>query len=215
MLRLISATLRTKPRFWLPIAFLLVALLCGLIPAVVRVDAGTALGWVGVAAGFLAAGLVDLVSLVEAMRRTAELERSLAPVRATISRYLRMQVRDLQQTVETLLPVAGEPGTWPSQLRGNNAVIIPGEPAAVYPPQTKAIFVSGILREIRGRQEHLEALAAGGILTDKVAAVSDVVFHNPWMAVLGVLQNLPSPQMSGTADMAAEVIVATLELDLG
>ena len=198
--------MRDEPRFWVPVGFLAAATAFFVLALSTLSDEGAAFGWAGVASGFLTAGLVDLFGLLEGRRQRLALERQLAPVRASMVQHLRAQRRDLYETLTTLLPVSGDPADWIAELSANDWPVMPNEPADIYPPQTKGARVAQLNLEMQRRQEHLEGLAAGGILTESIAAMSDIVLRGSWASIIGVLTVAGGSGMSGVAAMAAEML---------
>jgi hypothetical protein len=206
----VRAAFAAEPRFWLPVAFLLVSVALLIVALTSLDDSGAAFGWGGFSAGFLTAGLVDLFGLIESRRMRLRDHRNLAPVRQVIAQRLQLQQRDLVETVTVLFDLQGGPEEWLPTLRDPAREMFPREPAEVFPPQNRGDRAADLLRQAKERQAHLEALSAGGLLTREVAAVSQVVNDGVWSRTVGALYAVPSAALAGAGPAAADAVEAVL-----
>lgn len=211
----------------MPIIFLVASAAAFALTGLTASDGGMSLGWGGLAAGFFTAGLVDLLGVLEARRRRAETEQLLAPIRATVRAHLQAQRRDLLDTVSTLFEVEGEPETWAAQLKDPELIVDGLAPARILPPRSKATRVAELRNSIWERQRHLEGLAAGGMRTAEVHALSELTLEGMWPATLNIVisrQALAATSdpmapyaahaMRGLAPGAAEMLDVLLALDI-
>ncbi|MDO4058030.1 hypothetical protein QKG53_14500 [Clavibacter michiganensis] len=177
-------------------------------------DAGAALGWAGLASGFLTAGLVDLFGLLEGRRRRQDADRRLEPIRTGIINHLQLQRADLIDSVTVLYPLEGDPALWIAQLRANDWPAMKNEPARVFPPRSKGTRVAEMRRRMSERQLHVETLSASGIMTEEVSAMSAIVQRGGWAASLEALELVPSDGMRGMTASAADMLEQLLAIDL-
>ncbi|PPF53918.1 hypothetical protein C5B94_09130 [Clavibacter michiganensis] len=210
----VRSTFRDEPRLWVSVAFLAVAAALGALALSTLGDEGAALGWAGLASGFLTAGLVDFFGLLEGRRRRLEADQRLTPIRTAIVYHLNSQRQDLLETVQTLFPVEGDPTRWAQMLRTHDWVVPAGAATDLYPPQPVAERLAPFRPAIRNRQEHLEALSASGILTAEVAAMSSVVLRGMWLGAIDALRHFPSTDIRGVAPLAADMLDELLAIDL-
>ncbi|MDB6425856.1 hypothetical protein [Curtobacterium sp. 20TX0008] len=210
----VRATVAEEPRFWLPIAFLLVGVALLIVALLSLRDSGTAFGWGGFSSGFLTAGLVDLFGLLESRRRRLDVDRRLAPVQRVIVQHLQLQRRDLLESVSVLFDLDGDPPSWLERLRNDEVDMVPHEPAPIFPPQNRGARAFVLLTEAQERQARLEALSAHGLLTEQVAALAELVDRGQWRAVVSALYATPGLPMTGAGPSAAQVVEALIALEI-
>ena len=177
-----------------------------------RDDEGAIFGWLGVASAFLTAGLVDLFGLLEGRRRRRLYDQRLVPVRLSVERHLRAVRRDLFASVSSMLPVHGDPGSWVDQLRKIDPRIDPAVTTPNIWPRMSIMARMALLHaSILDEMVHLEALSAGGIHADKVAAINSAA--RAWLLMIEVLAGGTS-NASGTSAQAVAMLEPLLAINI-